>query len=149
MPVLPIRIQLSRRAGWRMPPGAVSCARPGRWGNPFEVGGQVLDLWDSAFACRADETKLALALWDGDPLPLPSWATWERSGDGGRVSFIPDAETAVRWHAWWLRHTPEGRAVADAARRELRTVPALACWCPLGAPCHVDNLIALLREDTP
>lgn len=35
---MPIRIQLSRRRGWRLPDGAVSVARPGRWGNPFIVG---------------------------------------------------------------------------------------------------------------
>jgi hypothetical protein len=32
------RIVLSRRRGWRMPAGAVSCARPHRYGNPFIVG---------------------------------------------------------------------------------------------------------------
>jgi len=30
------RVRLSRRAGWRKPPGAVVVARPTRWGNPFD-----------------------------------------------------------------------------------------------------------------
>lgn len=34
----PIRIQLSRKKGWRMPPDTVTVARPGPWGNPFRVG---------------------------------------------------------------------------------------------------------------
>lgn len=34
------RIRLSRRRGWRLPPGATSVARPGRFGNPFRVDGQ-------------------------------------------------------------------------------------------------------------
>lgn len=34
----PVRIQLSRRKGWRMPDNTVSVARPGPWGNPFIVG---------------------------------------------------------------------------------------------------------------
>lgn len=34
----PIRIQLSRRKGWRMPENTVTVARPGPWGNPFVVG---------------------------------------------------------------------------------------------------------------
>lgn len=34
----PIRIQLSRAKGWRLPPNTVVAARPGRWGNPFRVG---------------------------------------------------------------------------------------------------------------
>lgn len=31
----PKRIQRKRTKGWRMPEGAVSVTRPGRWGNPF------------------------------------------------------------------------------------------------------------------
>jgi hypothetical protein len=31
----PKRVQLSRRKGWRMPPGAVKVDRSTRWGNPF------------------------------------------------------------------------------------------------------------------
>jgi hypothetical protein len=34
----PVRVQLSRRKGWRMPPNTVTVARPGRFGNPFGVG---------------------------------------------------------------------------------------------------------------
>ncbi len=34
----PRRIRLSRAKGWRLPEGAVNCARPGPLGNPFIVG---------------------------------------------------------------------------------------------------------------
>lgn len=34
----PIRVQLSRKAGWRMPPDTVKVDRSTRWGNPFVVG---------------------------------------------------------------------------------------------------------------
>ena len=34
----PVRVQLSRKAGWRMPENTVSVARPGPLGNPFVVG---------------------------------------------------------------------------------------------------------------
>lgn len=34
----PKRIQLKRTKRWRKPDGAIVCARPGRWGNPFRVG---------------------------------------------------------------------------------------------------------------
>lgn len=34
----PVRIQLSRRAGWRMPPDTVKVDRSTKWGNPFVVG---------------------------------------------------------------------------------------------------------------
>lgn len=34
----PIRIQLSRKKGWRKPPNTIVVARPSKWGNPFIVG---------------------------------------------------------------------------------------------------------------
>ncbi len=34
----PVRVQLSRKKGWKMPADTVSVARPGKWGNPFPVG---------------------------------------------------------------------------------------------------------------
>src|SRR6185436_16151556 len=36
-------------------------------------------------------------------------------------------------------HGPE---IAESARRELRG-KNLACWCPLGQPCHADVLLEL------
>lgn len=34
----PRRVKLSRKAGARKPPDAVTVARPSRWGNPFVMG---------------------------------------------------------------------------------------------------------------
>ena len=34
----PVRIQLSRKKGWRMPPNTVNVARPSRYGNPHHIG---------------------------------------------------------------------------------------------------------------
>lgn len=36
----PVRIQLSRRKGWRMPRNTVKVDRSTKWGNPFIVGRQ-------------------------------------------------------------------------------------------------------------
>lgn len=38
---MPERIKLERKRGWRLPEGAVSVARPTRWGNPFRIGGEL------------------------------------------------------------------------------------------------------------
>jgi len=35
---MPKRLQLSRKKGFRLPPNAVSVARPTQWGNPYRVG---------------------------------------------------------------------------------------------------------------
>ena len=34
-PEKPIRVQRSRKAGWRMPENTVYVGRPSKWGNPF------------------------------------------------------------------------------------------------------------------
>lgn len=34
----PLRIQLRRSKGWRMPPNTVKVDRTTKWGNPFKVG---------------------------------------------------------------------------------------------------------------
>lgn len=36
--LVPCRVQLSRRKGWRMPPNTVKVCRPGKFGNPYVVG---------------------------------------------------------------------------------------------------------------
>ena len=33
----PRRIQLSRKAGWKIPPNTVVVSRPSKWGNPFTL----------------------------------------------------------------------------------------------------------------
>ncbi|WP_170317623.1 DUF4326 domain-containing protein [Paroceanicella profunda] len=33
------RVKLKRTKGWQKPEGTVVVSRPGRWGNPIEVGG--------------------------------------------------------------------------------------------------------------
>jgi hypothetical protein len=35
---MPKRIQRRRTKRWKLPEGAVCVTRPGKWGNPFEVG---------------------------------------------------------------------------------------------------------------
>jgi hypothetical protein len=37
----PLRVQLSRKKGWRLPENTVVVARPTKWGNPYRVGATV------------------------------------------------------------------------------------------------------------
>jgi hypothetical protein len=54
-------------------------------------------------------------------------------------------EAAVNRYRRWLNRTREGRFVKMAARRVLRGKD-LACWCPLGAPCHADVLLEIANR---
>lgn len=33
----PVRVQLSRKPGWRMPRNTVVVSRPSKWGNPYKL----------------------------------------------------------------------------------------------------------------
>lgn len=148
----PRRIQLRRTKGWRKPEGAVVVSRPTRWGNPFRLG-----------------TPLALARVPG----ALSDAPWEYEGrisaDGTRHDYFhPDGRRTVH-HVRYMTAaesvetyrraitgdlTPAMRSAAPAGRfvrdqptvAEIRGALAgrdLACWCPLGEPCHADVLLEI------
>lgn len=48
----------------------------------------------------------------------------------------------MRHYTRWLSHQA---ALLEAARTHLAGHD-LACWCPLGAPCHADVLLTVLNR---
>jgi hypothetical protein len=79
----PVRIQLSRRKGWRLPENTVVVSRPTKWGNPFRVhsDGTGMDA-ENAVACfRSMVTKeggwIPVALpWPCGKVPM-AWTSIE------------------------------------------------------------------------
>ena len=121
---MPIRIQLSRAKGFRLPPNTLSVARPTRWGNPFDVREYGLDL--------------SLQLYES---LLTGWSP-------SNVAELddPTAETVYALHCAWLRRI--GGSPREWARSELRG-KNLACWCPLLAEpdqCHASILLRVANE---
>lgn len=110
----PVRIQLSRAKGWRMPEGAISVARPTVFGNPFTVH----DCREAGYRGTDEELAArcvsAFRVWLG-----PMWRT---NWDG------PESEAA--------------RAALLSRLSDLRG-KNLACWCKLGSPCHADVLLEI------
>jgi hypothetical protein len=47
----PVRVQLSRKKGWKMPENTVKVSRPGRWGNPLRFSSFVVAL-NPCRSCR-------------------------------------------------------------------------------------------------
>lgn len=141
---MPSRIQRSRAAGWRMPPGAIYVGRPGPWGNPFPVDGG----WQASFRAvflgfRGDKLgQTKAAVWIHK-----QWLTgeWRQKQKDNRSWFEREVMTVK---------APPAPSV-DAIRAAL-TCHDLACWCglcaahkdglPFGvncadcAPCHGDTL---------
>lgn len=76
----PKRLQLSRKRGWKLPPGAVNVARPSRWGNPYSVAEFGRELAVSNYRRRL-VGLLAIAAVDLSPLRGRDLACWCRPGD--------------------------------------------------------------------
>ncbi len=115
---MPVRVQLSRKKGSRMPPNTVSVARPGRWGNPYAVG----------HAYRSNGARTAFVTNREHAVSLFQRAI-NRSLPYGCLYDDPQA-----WELYVAR-----------ARREL-CGKNLACWCALDEPCHADVLLKIANE---
>lgn len=114
------RVQLSRKAGWRMPPNTVSVARPGRWGNPFYVS-----RWRDARTCVALFENSMQGVWN----PATS-------------AHLPQAWQGYDEHTSWLaRMKPHPLDLLCELRGK-----NLACWCSLDQPCHADVLLCLANN---
>lgn len=145
----PRRIQLRRTKGWRKPEGAVSVARPTKWGNPFKLA-----------------ERTALARVPAIDFPDQPWEYEGRiSADGMRHDFhhpggavtevhvrymtraeIVDAFRALvngggwplgREHHWDCMYPSVQEIRAELAGKDL------ACWCPTYEPCHADVLLEI------
>ncbi len=141
----PVRIQLSRARGWRMPAYTVKVDRATIWGNPWRSPGSL--------CVTLDGIRMELL--------LPASA----SGFG-----MTTAEAVDQFRDWLAgktippAHLPDilndkGRGVlADHLHGRRRLILSrieelrgknLACWCPPGSPCHADVLMKLAVADCP
>ena len=128
----PHRIQRRRTAGWRMPDGALYVGRGTVWGNPYIV--------------HPSRTEIPRS---GQP------RRWQISiADGGSTArstllarHYPthsDARTsAVDLHLQWLNTYPGPLLMKYLAPL---TGHDLACWCPIGDPCHANTLLGLANN---
>mgnify|MGYP000854651477 CR=1 FL=1 len=160
----PRRVQLSRRAGYRKPEGAVVVARPSRWGNPFPISGDWIVWTALALGYRCDKAgrrEAAVALhraWlTGAPVVLgPGGAPpVDRYANGGVLVFSDGVE--IEMSEWCRgiagafstlvedRPTLPPRPTVDEIRAALAGRD-LACWCPLAEPCHADVLLTLANS---
>lgn len=116
---MPVRIQLRRVKGWRLPVGAISVARPGRWGNPYPV-----ERFGRELAIRLFRQTIH--------------GMWSAAG-------IPDemVDEAYALHQAFI--TRIGAHPAEAVKSELKGCD-LACWCGLEDTCHADVLLELANH---
>lgn len=119
---MPERIQLSRKKGWRMPPNTMSVARPGKYGNPFYIGGyHKIGNGGDGFSRL---TALAAGYADES------------------FTLVETREQAVAMFRVYHERYPLSASDVTELRGK-----NLACWCPLDKPCHADVLLELANKD--
>lgn len=71
----PMRVQLSRRKGWKMPPNTVVVSRPTRWGNPWQVSNRPCSVYPpvAVTAFRTNAIRSYRAWLAGGPPPVPGY----------------------------------------------------------------------------
>ncbi len=108
----PMRIQLRRRKGWRMPENTIKVDRTTKWGNPFKV-------W------RSDEGWMVSNGSCHWPVPNQS---------AGMALAVEKFREALA--KGLTREIYPGSVLLHELRGK-----NLACWCPPDSPCHADVLI--------
>lgn len=113
----PMRIQLSRAKGWRMPPNTVKVDRSTRWGNPW--------IWTEFYRpgnnTQEDAVSEAVRRFRAAVIGFES--------NGAFCRPVANPESTI------------GRIISDAPL--LLRGKNLACWCPPGCPCHADVLLEI------
>lgn len=119
----PRRVQLSRKKGWRKPENAVVVARPSRWGNPFRLSRE--DCTES------NDAGVCWVVRHGDRRTGYTHSDTAEEARGEAVALFRE------WLA--VGRLSYGRGEVRAQLRGKN----LACWCPIGEPCHADVLLEI------
>ncbi|MCP1384851.1 DUF4326 domain-containing protein [Runella salmonicolor] len=126
------RIQRKRTKGYRIPENAVSITRPGQWGNPVKLVGDMIYI--DASHRRAVMDKW-VCLCHGTP------------------EDVVDIYRYLVGMTDEIRDDIKGNFDIDThqemfAKKDFTPLIGkdLACFCPLGAPCHGDVLIQKLIQ---
>jgi len=76
---------------------------------------------------------------DGNPFRVGD----ERTAPDGTVYYLTPAQAKAEFRAWIT--APEQREHLEDAKRRLRG-HSLACFCPIGTPCHADDWLELVNQ---
>ncbi len=129
--LVPIRIQRSRKAGSTTPANTKYCGRPGKWGNPFSV---------HQITHTPDYFRVSVNTPDKD-LKSVCVSILQMSGPAGFNKKHDAAQYAAHLFAALMVALTNRYPV-----EELRQYAHLSCWCKIGEPCHVDEIIKRLHH---
>lgn len=125
----PVRVQLRRTKGWRIPPNTVKVDRTTAFGNlsacmrPRHCTKAPCSSCPSTTYCCVDRYReFVVSGLEGRP------------SIGGTFNVLVDALNGYPYRTRLIKRLPELRG------------KNLACWCPLDQPCHADVLLELANR---
>lgn len=137
----PVRIQLRRSKGWRMPENTVKVDRTTKWGNPFNFKDSSHCWTALAYGCKGDPAGRHEA-------SVKAFREWIESGKfmllTGVGIYMTDGKKKVPFGISPDVSAPMPPSL-EQIQRELRG-KNLACWCKPGDPCHADVLLELANR---
>lgn len=123
----PIRIQRKRTKDWKKPENTINCTRPGKWGNPFKIIGDMVYLDISYRRKTISNGKYIGQAKDADVVAMfENLLKLDFSHD-------PDID-------YWIKHF-------DSFDLNELKGKNLMCFCALDKPCHVDVLLKLANNE--
>ena len=128
---LPTRIQRSRAKGATTPANTKYCGRPGKWGNPFV-----------AIQTTKNPSRFVVFVI----VPRGSFRELCQSikDKFGKEAF--DTKQEAQAHAALLFGCLMDVAPGQYPVHELSKYAHLSCWCKVGEPCHVDEIIKRIQS---
>lgn len=130
---MPDRVQLRRTKGWRIPEGCRKVDRSTRYGNPFHV-------WRSPSGAWAVRLTGGELLVDASSRERAARASVDLFGLLMNVDDRP-----ARVHLAGRSFAMPAYPTLDELVDELRGLD-LACWCPIGSPCHADTILEVVNR---
>lgn len=122
------RIQRSRRKGFKSPKNCKYVGRPGKWGNPMKLIGDMIYI-DAGYRRKHLDKYVFIRHGDlGDMLNL------FRHIVNGSDFYDKDLQ-------YWSNKFKELNI------EELRNYDSLSCFCPLDSSCHADIYIEILTKN--
>lgn len=149
MITIPVRLQLSRRAGFNLGRlsletnglHVVKVTRPGPWGNPFNFRDSAYCWAALTYGCRGDPAGRQEA-------SVKAFREWIDPGKGRLVVKL-EIDPAIVSGEKRVSLGPKilvGPAPKLDRLRVALVGRNLACWCKLGEPCHGDVLLEIANR---
>jgi hypothetical protein len=135
----PIRIQLSRAKGWRMPPNTVKVDRTTVFGNPCTC--------QRPHGC-SKSPEFEWQEWGDTPEQaahlrccVDVFRHYVETGLAGAPTTTGRFNFAMEASSGYPNRTKLIERLSELRGKNL------ACWCPLDAPCHADVLLELANQE--